>query len=323
MTRAAARPLEGGGAEIDHFDRVLDCFPARLQEETLAYAGGLEEIYLDAGRKVAFRAGRVVTETRCDATLADVHYIRDKLGGFRSHMRAGLSRTLHRFSGVQDDEKRLVGITVRLGRHVFGVAELLRPYLGAGDPEKQPRILLVGPPGSGKTTLLRDVVRVLGERYSRQAVAIDTSNEIGGEGSEPHLAVGQARVFKVGDPERQEVVLNHAIRSHTPAVIVVDEIGYQRGDVVLVKSTPARGVGVVATLHGRVLADVIYNPMFWPVLGDLEVKTGKRPVQPTFDIAVEVRGKEKLLVHENLAEAIDRQLAGETLKGKKLGAGWL
>ena len=214
-------------SEIDDFERVLDCFPPGLQRATLRYAVELEEIYLDVGRNVVFRAGSTVNESGLVATMLDIHYIRDKLGGFRSHGRAGLSRTLHRFSGVQDDEKRLVGLTIRLGRHVFGVAEPLRPYLVSDSLERQPRILLVGPPGSGKTTLLRDIVRLLGERYNRQAVAIDTSNEIGGEGSEPHPAVGQARVFKVGDPERQEAVLNHAIRSHTPAVIMVDEIGYQ------------------------------------------------------------------------------------------------
>lgn len=302
--------------DIDAFDAVLDTLPAAVQRLTLEHQGGLEEIYLDAHQTLAFNTGRQV-ETGYQVTLSDVQYVRNKLDGFRSDNRAGVEGTLHRFAGIVDDHEVLVGLTVRLGRHVYSVAEPLKPQL-----LKEGSLMVVGPPGVGKTTLLRDVVRVLADKHQRKCVVVDTSNEIGGDGTRPHPALGKARRMKVGDPKRQGDVLRQAVANHGPEVVVVDELGYHGDDVQGAETTARRGVRVVATLHGHALRDVLHNPAFWPLLGHPLLSESRRVADPVFRAAVEVRGKGKYLLHADLGGAVDRLLQGLEPGGEPLGPGW-
>lgn len=301
---------------IDAWSDVLRCLPAEVQRLTVEHRADLEEIYLDVGRALTFNVG-IQKKTSYVVTLEDVRYVRDKVGGFRSDYRAGLEGTLHRFSGVPDEHERLIGMTIRLSRHVFGVAECLRSQL-----EKDGSMMVVGPPGVGKTTLLRDIVHILGERYGMKCVVVDTSNEIGGDGILPHAAIGEARRMKVGNPKRQGEVLRQAVANHGPEVIVVDEIGYHGGDVELIETTSRRGVRVVSTLHGHVLRDVLQNPRFSALLGNVNLHEGRRTTDTVFKSAVEVRGKGKLVLHPNLQEAVDKLLQGLEPGGIRLGDGW-
>ena len=301
---------------IDAFAQVLGALPAAVQRLALKHTEGLEEIYLDAGYPLTFNTGRQ-RQTDYLVTLEDVQTTRDKVGGFRSDNRAGIEGTLHRFAGILDDSEVLVGMTIRLGRHVSGVAECLRSQL-----LESGSLMVVGPPGVGKTTLLRDIVRILGDAHQRKCIAVDTSNEIGGDGTRAHPALGKARRIKVGDPKRQGDVLRQAVANHGPSVIVVDELGYHGDDVQQIETTSRRGVQVVATLHGEVLYDVLQNPTFWPLLGNVVLAQSRRTGDPVFRAAVEVRGKGKLLLHPDLKAAIDTLLTGQEPQGIQLGEGW-
>lgn len=301
---------------IDAFAEVLGTLPAAVQRLTLKHTEGLEEIYLDAGYPLMFNTGSQ-RETDYLVTLEDVRTTRDKLGGFRSDNRAGIEGTLHRFAGITDDNDVLVGLTIRLGRHVSGVAECLRPQL-----QKSGSLMVIGPPGVGKTTLLRDVVRILGDTHQRKCIAVDTSNEIGGDGTQAHPALGKARRIKVGDPKRQGEVLRQAVANHGPSVIVVDELGYHGDDVQQIETTARRGVQVVATLHGFTLRDVLHNPTFWPLLGNVVLSESRRTSDAVFSAAVEVRGQGKLLLYPDLTAAIDTLLQGREPVGTQLGEGW-
>ena len=69
---------------------------------------------------------------------------------------------------------------------------------------------------AGKTTLLRDVTGLLAERFGRRVVVVDTSNEIGGDGTVPHSCIGRARRMPVPHKSRQHEVLQEAVQNHNP-----------------------------------------------------------------------------------------------------------
>lgn len=79
--------------------------------------------------------------------MREINYIVDQLGGFGSDNRAGLERQLHRISAIRNREKEIIGLTMRVGRHVEGnvymIADLLHRY-----PTKS--ILFLGEPGCGE-----------------------------------------------------------------------------------------------------------------------------------------------------------------------------
>ena len=53
----------------------------------------------------------------------------------------------------------IIGLTMRVGRHVCGNAEMIKDVLFQEDAS----ILFLGEPGSGKTTVVREAARLLAE----------------------------------------------------------------------------------------------------------------------------------------------------------------
>ena len=132
--------------------------------------------------------------------------------------RAVLSGTLHRLSLVSTAELHLwheyvidgvctiqvrnrldepIGVTARVGKHCPGAAKLLQDVVDAVMHEKK-SLLLVGQPGAGKTTMLREISALISRPYGadndyrHNVIVIDKSNEIAGDGDEPHPAIGNA-----------------------------------------------------------------------------------------------------------------------------------
>ena len=212
-------------------------------------------------------------------------------------------------SDKRDNQKRLIGLTIRFAKHVYGVAEPLRAHL-----EKGVSMLLIGAPGSGKTTLERDMVRISAERYHKQVCVCDSAGELGGHGKVAHAAIGKARRFHVPQPSDQTRILMGIIQNHSPEEIYLDELGYE-DDVAITERAARSGISIKATVHGESIHDVLENPTLYPLLGYPDRRLGTRAARPVFDMALEVRGKGDYVLFEDLAEAVDALLRGEDPQG--------
>src|SRR5436190_1820315 len=213
------RPRES----IDDLDALLTALPPEIVDavNALPDRNALIEVVMDLGRspEARFPASETNLLER-EITDEDIAFVVDHIGSFGDDNRAGIERTLHRISAIRNRNGKIVGLTCRIGRAVYGTIEIINDFVETGKS-----ILIMGRPGIGKTTMLREAARVLADDMGKRVVVVDTSNEIAGDGDIPHPAIGKARRMQVRTPSLQHEVMIEAVENHMPQVIVIDEIG--------------------------------------------------------------------------------------------------
>ncbi len=280
----------------------------------------LLEVVLDLGREPEARfPNESISLSEREVSEEDLRYVIQRIGSFGGDNRAGIERTLHRISALRNRSDKVVGLTLRVGRAVYGTINIIEDLVLIGQS-----ILLLGRPGVGKTTMLREVARVLADDAHRRVVIVDTSNEIAGDGDIPHPGIGKARRMQVQSPDRQHAVMIEAVENHMPEVIVIDEIGTEL-EANAARTIAERGVQLVATAHGNTLENLIQNPTLSDLiggvqsvtLGDVEARRRRsqktvleRRAHPTFDILVEIQGWSQVAIHSDVAQVVDRMLRG-------------
>jgi stage III sporulation protein SpoIIIAA len=287
--------------------------PIRLALEQTDQSDELLEIILDLGRVPEARfLRREAILSEQEVTRQDIEHVVSKISAFDDDNRAGIERTLHRISAIRNRNGKIVGLTCRIGRAIYGTIDIIKDIIHSSKS-----VLLMGRPGVGKTTMLREAARVLAEQ--KRVVIVDTSNEIGGDGDIPHPSVGRARRMQVAQPALQHEVMIEAVENHMPEVIIIDEIGREL-EALAARTIAERGVKLVATAHGNTLENLMLNPTLSDLIGGLESVTLsdeearrrrtqktvlERRAPPTFDMVIEIQGWDHVAVHMDVAQAVD------------------
>src|SRR5512136_705383 len=307
----------------DDLEALLDVLPSDVRKavEKADDSENLLEIILDLGRVPTARfVDREIILRDSEVTRTEIDHVDEHTGEFDADNRAGIERTLHRISAIRNRRGHIVGLTLRVGRAVYGTIDIIQDMI-----EGAKSVLILGRPGVGKTTLLREAARILAE--SKRVVIVDTSNEIGGDGDVPHPAVGKARRMQVREPMLQHEVMIEAVENHNPEVIVIDEIGREL-EAAAARTIAERGVQLIGTAHGQTIDNLLLNPTLSDLIGGIEAVTlsdeeaRRRGTQktvlerrspPTFDVLVEIQQRDRFAVHMDIAASVDSLLRGYPL----------
>ena len=306
----------------DDLDALIDILPPLVAEALRQRANNFEllEVVLDLGRspEARFPDEEAILNDR-EVTQEDIEFVISRVGEFTTDNRAGIERTLHRISCIRNRQGRVVGLTCRVGRAVFGTIRIIEDLVRDGKC-----VLLLGRPGVGKTTMLREVARFLADEMNRRVVVVDTSNEIAGDGDIPHRGIGSGRRMQVPEPALQHHVMIEAVENHMPEVIIIDEIGTDL-EAAASRTIAERGVQLIATAHGNSLENLIMNPTLSDLVGGIQSVTLsdeearrrrtqksilERRAPPTFDVLVEIQSFSRVAVQRDVAEVVDAILRG-------------
>jgi stage III sporulation protein SpoIIIAA len=307
----------------DDMDALFDVLPPHIKNPLVSQQDikDLLEVVLDLGRAPEARFPKREMELDGhEISEADIDYVVTRISAFGDDNRAGIERTLHRISAIRNRRGRIVGLTCRVGRAVFGTIKIIEDLILSGKS-----VLLLGRPGVGKTTMLREVARVLADSANKRVIIVDTSNEIAGDGDIPHPAIGHARRMQVATPSLQHAVMIEAVENHMPEVIVIDEIGTEL-EATAARTIAERGVQLVGTAHGNTLENLMNNPTLADLIGGIQsVTLGdeearrrgtqksvlERKSPPTFDIVVEIQERDRVAIHPDVGEAVDTLLRNQ------------
>lgn len=128
----------------DDMETLLDIFPQHIKITLLKQhdISNLTEVIMDLGRlpDARFPDREMVINSR-EVEEADIDYVVARISKFGDDNRAGIERTLHRISAIRNRRGRVVGLTCRVGRAVFGTIKIIEDLVLSGKS-----VLLLGRP---------------------------------------------------------------------------------------------------------------------------------------------------------------------------------
>lgn len=179
----------------------------------------------------------------------------------RGGHRVGLAGKVVIENGKVKGLREISSYNIRIARQKIGIATKLIPYLYVNG---WLNTLIIGPPQAGKTTLLRDLARIISEGVPMRNIPpykvgiIDERSEIAASvRGVPQHSLGFRVDVLDACPKAEGMMM--MIRSMSPDVIVVDEIGREE-DARAMKEALNAGVKVITTVHGFTLEDVEMRP---------------------------------------------------------------
>jgi stage III sporulation protein AA len=276
---------------------VLEQIPAIARET-------LEEIRIRENRPLEISYGSRFSFVREDGVLTDDY--RGAFVPGREECRALLERvTNHSIYAVEEELRRgyvtvpgghriglagrtvldkglvshlrdIAGFNVRIARARIGFGAQVLPGLLDFQSKTIRHTLIVSPPQQGKTTLIRDLARCLsaGEWHHPAAIGwggrkvgiVDERSEIAAsDRGVPTFDLGPRCDVLDACPKAEGIMM--MVRSLSPEVIVVDEIGRPEDAAALNEAIHA-GVRVLATAHAANLSDVFSRPVLAKLAAD-------------------------------------------------------
>lgn len=178
----------------------------------------------------------------------------------------------------------VASFNIRVAKEKIGISEKWIPYLYQA---KWKNTMIIGPPQTGKTTLLRDLARVISVGDKKFNIPplkvgiIDERSEIAGSvGGVPQLTFGNRVDVMDSCPKAEGMMM--MIRSMSPDVLVVDEIGRKEDTEAILEAVHA-GICLIMTTHGDSYTDILQRPTLKPILDQkifnrfIELSRGKGP----------------------------------------------
>lgn len=153
------------------------------------------------------------------------------------------------------------GMNIRFSHQVKGCADPVLPYV-IGEQQVY-HTLIISPPRCGKTTLLRDLIRQISDGCGTfpgcTVGVVDERSELGGSYQGiPQNDLGIRTDVLDGCPKAEGMMM--LIRSMSPAVVAVDELGDYE-DIHAIEMTLHSGCKLLATVHGSSIEDIRKKPL--------------------------------------------------------------
>lgn len=184
----------------------------------------------------------------------------------RGGCRIGLCGTAVVKNGCNTNLKEISAVSIRIARDQPGIARTLTPQLLRDGVFVS--TLILAPPGAGKTTLLRDLVRCLSDgieiEHPFRVSLVDERSEVAVLWmGQPQMDVGSRTDVLEACPKALAIPM--MLRAMNPQIIAVDEIT-AREDLTAMTQAANCGVGLLATIHGGSISELLQKPLYADLL---------------------------------------------------------
>lgn len=268
-------------------ETIFAYLPKNLQEPLhdkrfLQMFEDIEEIRIRVDRPIEITANRTTHYVPYIVTMQDAEQLLEKLGNhsfytldeelkrgyitIRGGHRVGLAGRVILENGRVKGIRDVSSFNIRIAREKIGVAD---PFIPLLYDTRWHHTMIIGPPQSGKTTFLRDLARIISSGDKRRNIPpykvgiVDERSEIAGcVKGVPQLTFGTRIDVLDACPKAEGMMM--LIRSMSPDVLVVDEIGRKEDTEAILEAVHA-GIRLIMTTHGETTEELKQRPTLRPI----------------------------------------------------------